>query len=325
MKFPKGLLALLLVLGVQAQHQHSFYGVPSANVNANQYSPLSHSDLTQLQQWLQTQSGGGAQQQSSHNHNHDQRQAASAAPSTLNTAPVQQSKDKPAIILKECCPQDNTLNVQGRGNVKYNTTLARISLGAEHEGKNETAAQVMAIVSKNAAAAVAALKDFGVRELQTTSVSLTPTYTYPKDAPPYVSGYHGSTTVSYLVDTTRAGASIDTAVSAGASTVQSVSFEAEPDVVQAARMQALRDAIADANSQADAVLGVMNYKRGVPKSVNINYVSPPSPTPLSFGFGAPQAMMAIRDSAPIPIEGGPQEVTSTVQIEYNIDFGKPAE
>jgi hypothetical protein len=321
MKFPKGLLALLLVLSVQAQHQHSYYGVPAADVNANPHSPLSQADMTQLHQWLQTQ---GVQQQSNH-HNQaqpqQQFQAANAAASSFKSAPVQAPEGKPVVIMKECCPEDNVLTVQGKGNVKYNTTLSRISLGAEHEGLNETAAQVMAIVSRNAAAAVAALNSLGVRELQTTSVSLTPTYTYPKDAPPFVSGYRGSTIVSYLVDTSMAGVSIDKAVSAGASTVQSVSFEAEPDVVQAARMEALRDAVADANSQADAVLGVMNYKRGVPKSININYVSPPAFTPLNFNFGAPQAMMAVRSES-LPIEGGTQEVTSTVQMEYNIDFGK---
>jgi len=228
----------------------------------------------------------------------------------------------------QCCNDvPNVLTVQGKGSVRYNTTLARVSLGAEHEGRNESAGQVMAVVARNAAAAVDTLKAMTVRELQTTALSLSPTYMYPVSGPPQVTGYHASMTVSYLVDTKMAGPSIDRAVSAGASTVQSVGFEAEPPVVQSARLQALVDAVNDANSQADAVLGVLDYARGVPKSVSIDYVSPPpsSPMNMALNFAAvPHALMAVRASN-IPIEGGPQEVTATVEIRYSIDVAKPSE
>lgn len=102
------------------------------------------------------------------------------------------------------------------------------------------------------------------------------------------------------------------AVNAGATSVDSVQFQAEDAVVLAARLQvawcwllvaswsavvqALRNAVSDASAQATAVLGnehaaprnsltiativcagVMGLALGTPVSVNVNYVAPPPP------------------------------------------------
>jgi hypothetical protein len=217
-----------------------------------------------------------------------------------------------------CC-NGNVLTVQGQGNVKYNTTLASISLAVEYEGKNETAEFVLGVVANNASAVVSVLNSMNVQQLTTTSVNLNPIYDYQPNEPAQLIGYDASVSISYIITISEAGQTIDAAVNAGATSVQSVSFQAEPSVLLAARLQALQNAVSDAASQANAVTSVMGLTLGTPVSVDVDYVAAPPPSSLS-GVSAAQipGAIATTTAASIPIQGGPQEVTATVVIEYSI-------
>jgi len=219
-----------------------------------------------------------------------------------------------------CCNQPNTLTVQGQGSVDYNTTLAAVQLEVQYEGRNQTAEYVLGVVANSASAAISVLKSLHVQKLETSSVNLSPIYQYPPNGPAQIVGYEASLTISYVASISEAGQTIDDAVHAGATGVNSVQFQAEPAVVLAARLQALRNAVNDASAQASAVLGVMGLTLGTPVSVDVNYVAPPPPSPLSGVAQAqiPSAMMAAQ-TASIPIQGGPQTVTATVVIVYSIN------
>lgn len=203
-----------------------------------------------------------------------------------------------------------TLTVTGRGVEMIPTTLSEVRLGVEVQGKTAEAVQQEA--AKRSSAVVSLLRSRNVEKLETTGINLNPTYSY-EDGKQRLTGYVATNTVSFRVDTQRAGTIIDEAVNVGATRIDGVSFVAADSAIATAQKQALREATEDAQAQANAVLSSLNLTPKEIVSIQINGASTPPPMPVYAKLQAERA-----DAASTPVIGGEQQVDAnvTLQISY---------
>jgi uncharacterized protein len=206
-----------------------------------------------------------------------------------------------------------TLTASGRGIVTIPTTIGQIRLAIEAQGKTPNTTQQEA--AKRSARVMAYLKTQGVDKLQTTGINLNPTYIYPPNSNPQITGYTATNSISFQVPTDRAGGILDAAVQNGASRIDGVSFVAGEAAIAKAQNLALKQATLDAQRQADAVLGALNLQRKEVIGIQINSTSTPAPMPM------PVAMMQAKvagDPAPsTPIVGGEQQVEAGVTVDFS--------
>ncbi|MEG4938768.1 SIMPL domain-containing protein [Microcoleus sp. F4-D5] len=203
-----------------------------------------------------------------------------------------------------------TLSVTGRGVEAIPTTQTQVALGVEVQGK--TAAEVQQEAARRSSAVVALLRSRQVEKLETTGITLNPTYSYENNQQ-RLTGYIATNTVSFRLNTQSAGTLLDDAVQAGATRIQGVSFVAADSAIEQARKQALRKATQDAQSQADAVLSALNLKRGDILGIQVNGAIAPPPMYRQLAG----ARAAAADAA-TPVVGGEQEIEAsvTLQIAY---------
>jgi hypothetical protein len=204
-----------------------------------------------------------------------------------------------------------TLTVTGQGQESVQTTKAQVSLGVDVQGTD--AATVQRQVAQRSTAVVELLRSRNVEKLETTGVQLNPRYNYENGRADII-GYTGSNTVSFQMPTEAVGAVLDEAVNAGANQIRGVSFVADDAALEVARQQALREAVNDAQAQANAVLGVLSLGSQEIVSIQINGAAPPIPVPMPR-----QAENALAQAdVSTPVIGGEQTVQAsvTLQIRY---------
>lgn len=210
-------------------------------------------------------------------------------------------------IAQESIPR--VLTVTGTGDESVETTLAQVSLGVEVEAATAEAAQQEA--ANRSTAVIELLRDRAVDQLQTTGIRLDPQYSY--EGQRTLTGYIATNTVSFEVPIESVGTLLDDAVAAGATRIQGVSFRASDEAIAAARDVALRQAVADAQRQAQTVLGTLNLMSQEIVGIQINGAVPPIPMPQPR-----LAQLAEAAPASTPVVGGEQTVTArvTLQIRY---------
>lgn len=215
----------------------------------------------------------------------------------------------PAIAQEKFMPR--VLTVSGRGVESISTTLTRVNLGVEVQGK--TASQVQAEVARKSTAVVNLLKSRGVEKLQTTGINLNPSYDYSNNRQ-VLTGYVGTNTVTFRIKTEQAGDILDDAVSAGATRIDGISFTATDDAIEAAQKLALKKATQDAQAQAQSVLGALGFQPKEIVGIQINGAyAPPRPMQSLEQF----ALKSAADTR-TPVVGGEQQVEGnvTLQISY---------
>lgn len=208
--------------------------------------------------------------------------------------------------------QAKSLTVTGRGVENVQTTKTQVNLGVEAQAK--TAKESQQEVARRSSAVVALLKSRNVERLETTGISLNPTYNYQDNRPPQLTGFTGSNIVSFRVATEQAGTLLDEAVRVGATRIDGLTFIAADEAISKAQQQALREAVQDAQAQASAVLGALNFTPGEIVSIQVNGATAPPPEPRPLLDRAELASQR----ASTPIVGGEQEVQAsvTLQISY---------
>ncbi|MEM1253290.1 MAG: SIMPL domain-containing protein [Cyanobacteria bacterium P01_H01_bin.21] len=230
--------------------------------------------------------------------------ATALAVGLINIAAVSPVKAQEAV--------SRVLTVTGEGSESIPATLAQVQLGVTAQGENAQAVQQE--IARRSSAVVELLRSQNVDELQTTGIRLNPQYNYEGNQPRII-GYTGSNTVSFQMPTDEVGTLLDDAIATGANQIDSVSFVAADDAIDAARGTALQEATADAQAQADVVLQSLNLSAQEIVGIQVNNANPPMPIPF-----AAQARLAA-DAVPeatTPIEGGEQTVNArvTLQIRY---------
>lgn len=175
--------------------------------------------------------------------------------------------------------QATTLSLSAYGEAKVVPDMATITLGVTTDAPS--AAQALAANADQMARVMASLKRAGLaeRDLRTSQLSVNPQYAYEQNQPPRLTGYQASNQVTITArDLKRLGQTVDAAVGAGATNVNSISFGLlDPTAAEnAARLAAVRALQAKADLYAKAVgrpvLRLVNLSEGTSFDVR-----PPSP------------------------------------------------
>lgn len=212
-------------------------------------------------------------------------------------------------------PADGTLlSVSASADAKRVPDVANISTGVVTQAVDANAA--MRDNAMQMDKVMAAIRKAGIaeRDIQTSGISLNPQYNYRDNAPPTITGYQASNTVSVTVrDLAKLGKVLDTLVEQGANQVNGPSFEVDkPDeAYDEARVGALKAAQSRAKTYADA-LG-LKVRRIV--SISEGGSAMPRPMPMVRMMAA-DAGMAKETSV------SPGETTLSVNLDVVFELGR---
>jgi len=169
-----------------------------------------------------------------------------------------------------------------------------------------TAVAAQQAVAQATTNVVAGLRALNVTDLQTEDISLEPVYDYVNGTA-VLRGFAAGNTLSFNVDTTKAGQAIDTAVQLGATSIDRIGFLIDPAAESAAENEALKLATQDALTKGQSILGALGRCQ-----TSIGDVSIPEP-PVR-----PEPLFALAAAAPAevttPVIGADRVVTAHVQV-----------
>lgn len=197
------------------------------------------------------------------------------------------------------------ITVSGTGTARAVPDQATFSFGVQTEGA--TAKAALDANSAKMALVIAALKRAGIAEkdLQTQDVSVMSRQNETGQS----NGYMANNSVQALVRKVAvAGAVVDAAVAAGANQSSGPSFDqsGRDDVYRSA----LRVAVADARTKAEALAAESNASLGRVTRIVEGSAEPPVPM-------YEQAALADR-GAPTPVEPGTQDVQATITVTFEL-------
>lgn len=212
-------------------------------------------------------------------------------------------------------PADGTLlSVSASADAKRVPDVASLSTGVVTQATDANAAMRANAVQMDKVMKAIRAAGIAERDIQTSGINLNPQYNYRDNAPPTITGYQASNTVSITVrDLAKLGKVLDTLVEQGANQVNGPSFEVDkPDeAYDEARVGALKKAQARANTYADA-LG-LKVRRIV--SISEGGSSMPRPMPMMRAMAA-DAGMAKETSV------SPGETTLSVNLDVVFELGR---
>jgi hypothetical protein len=209
-------------------------------------------------------------------------------------------------------PQETprVLNVTGTGRAYLNPDVAYIAIGVHTEAKD--AAEAVAANNTRSQKVAEALKAFKVdaKDIQTMNFSI-----FPQQQFDQVGQLTG---VIYVVDNTvyvtlrdlsKVGDIIGAAVDAGANSINSITFDVL-DKSQALN-QARKDAVADAQAQADALSAAAGVELGLIQSINSYGGGYPAPLYDAKAYG-------VGGAGATPVSPGQLVLSVDVNIVYEI-------
>ena len=212
-------------------------------------------------------------------------------------------------------PADGTLlSVSASADAKRVPDVASLSTGVVTQATDANAAMRANAVQMDKVMKAIRAAGIAERDIQTSGINLNPQYNYRDNAPPTITGYQASNTVSITVrDLAKLGKVLDTLVEQGANQVNGPSFEVDkPDeAYDEARVGALQKAQARAKTYADA-LG-LKVRRIV--SISEGGSSMPRPMPMMRAMAA-DAGMAKETSV------SPGETTLSVNLDVVFELGR---
>jgi uncharacterized protein YggE len=220
---------------------------------------------------------------------------------------------QPAATSQNSQPDVRTLSVAGSGQSYLAPDIAYIYIGVHTE--KQTAAEAVDESNSQTQKLIQAIQDFGIdaKDIRTTNFSIWPMDQYDPASgrPTGEKTYAVDNTVYVTVrELDRLGDLLDTAVEAGANTVNSVQFDvADKD---AALKEARIDAMKDAETQAKELAEAAGLTLGEVQS--INFVD--NQYPIFDGKGGGGGAAA--EAAAVPIQPGQLTFTVTVNITYAI-------
>jgi uncharacterized protein len=212
---------------------------------------------------------------------------------------------------------ERTVVVSATGSVKAEPDIARIIVGVITEA--ETAKDAFARNSAAMAKLLDGLKRVtAASDIQTTSVTLTPRYTQPKDGrAPAIDGHRAGNTVRLTVrDVKKLGEVLEQAAALGANQTYSIRFEVAnaESLKDEARKQAMENARKRAElyaAAAGAQLGPALRIAGTVGDVRFG-------DSVRFGFdsGGLPGDVRVAPARYAPMEAGTQDLEATVHVVY---------
>ena len=205
------------------------------------------------------------------------------------------------------------LNVSAQGEAKRVPDIATVSTGVVTRATDSNSA--MRANADQMAKVVAAIRAAGIAEkdVQTSGISLNPTYQYRENQPPTITGYEAHNTVNVVVrDIGKLGKILDTLASVGANQINGPSFDV--DKKDEAMDEARQNAIAKAQTRAEMYAKTLGMK--VRRIVSINE---------GGGFSPPMPMMrmqAMEMAKGADTSVSPGENTLSVTLDVVFELGR---
>ena len=228
------------------------------------------------------------------------------APLALLLSPLAVAQTAPMML-----PGDGTLlQVSAHGESHRTPDVAEMSAGVVTQ--NADANTAMRENANRMAAVVAALKKAGVadRDIQTSSIGLSPQYNYRENQPPTITGYQASNTVNLrLRELGKAGDELDALVKQGANQINGPTFTLDkPD---AAMDEARTNAVNNAQTRANLYATATGLK--VRRIVSMSESGEMQPQPR------PMMMLARADKAEsTPIAAGENTIGVDLNVVYEL-------
>lgn len=205
------------------------------------------------------------------------------------------------------------ITVSGQGTAIVEPDTGFIDLGVQVQRKS--VAEARGVAARAAAAVIESAKANGVeaRDIQTSSLSISPVYDYQRQGEPRITGYQVTNTITVRVRKLDAfSAVIDAAAEAGGddARINNVRFGRDDDA--AAIREARAAAMADASDRAGQLAALAGVKLG--KALAIQETAHgPEPRPMFE-----KAMLRAAADA-TPIEPGSGAISVSVVVRYAID------
>lgn len=228
-------------------------------------------------------------------------------PNIYEVAPEQVAPRQEAQSVEEA----GFIEVSGTGQVSVPPDRASVAFAMEtRAGAADQAAAANADAMDRVLSAIRRA-DFPDLELETFGYSLQPEYAPRNDRTTReITSYAAYNNVRATTsDIEAVGRVIDTAISAGANRVASISFTASD--TDDARAEALAQAVRRARAQAEVIARTLGHELGAALEVR---GGAQIPSPIRGGFEMARTMNA--QAAPTPIEAGDQTVTASVTIRF---------
>ena len=205
------------------------------------------------------------------------------------------------------------ITVSAIGQTRVTPDRAMIQVAVQSQG--ETAAAVAAENARKQTRVIEAVKAAGVAapQIRTSGYNVSPEYAQAGGKAPKVTGYRASNMVLVEVrNIDSIGKVIDAALDAGATNVGSVGLYASN--TDAARRDALKDAVAKARADADAVATAAGGSVGALLELSIDQYGMPRPmVAMATGsYSVPGASVPMQT----PIEAGEYIVTASVHVRW---------
>jgi uncharacterized protein len=203
---------------------------------------------------------------------------------------------------------EHTISVTGTGTIHVTPDMADVQLGVQVTRDTVRAARDDAADAMNKV--LAALRALGIADadLQTSYLNIGPFYDY-NTSTQRISGYQVSNVINVHVrDLTKLADVIDGSVTAGATTVNGVTFDVADRA--GAERQAREAAVRDARAHADTLAGAAAVSIVGIVSISESTMVTPWPYPMAARAGA--ADMAT------PVLPGTSDVSLTVSVVYLI-------
>ncbi len=212
----------------------------------------------------------------------------------------------PGVVRQDA--EAGFIEVSGSASVEVPSDRAHVSFAVETRG--ETAADAAGANADVMDAVLRALRNGGFQglDLATFGYTLRPEYVTNQQRARVIDGYTALNNVRATTDdVTGVGGVIDAAVAAGANRITNIAFDASD--TDAARSQALAEAVDNARGQALAIASALGYELGSPLEIR-GGAQRPVPRPMLLE----RAMVSA--AAPTPIEAGDQTVSASVTVRF---------
>jgi uncharacterized protein YggE len=225
--------------------------------------------------------------------------ALAAQPAGVQAAPAQEDATPARVIA-----------VSGTGRVSGTPDQATLTIGVQITAP--TLAEATQQASANMTKVLDAIKKQGVdpKDIQTSTYSVNPITNYKEGQPPQITGYQVMNVVTITVqDLAKVGSILDAGMSAGANYLGGVSFGiADPKPLQT---EARTAAVQDAQRKAQTLAQAAGVKVGRVLSITEGASYTPPPVPY-------RSAMAADAVAPGPVQAGSLEITSNVDMRFEI-------
>jgi hypothetical protein len=218
----------------------------------------------------------------------------------------------PAPALAQNAASEPFITVNGTGVVSVPADRASISFAVETQAKTaQLAAEENATLMDAVIRALRATAVEGLR-IETHGYSLGPIYSRQQpNEPPRIEEYRASNNVRvHIGDLDQVGAVLDAGIGAGANRIASLAFEASD--MEAARLDAVEQAVMRARAEAEAAARAADLVLGPPLEIHVN-----TQVPMA-SLVQMRTEQAFDAAPPTPIEAGSQRVTANVTIRYGI-------